>query len=84
MQPHTNERTDARQDAASATHTRANHARERALAAREAAEQATTAFARRTHHRVGDRYGQVARSHEHFARTLYLAAAPRRHDHAID
>jgi hypothetical protein len=76
MQPDTNERTDARHDAANAAQTRANTARERALAAREAAEQATTEYARRAHDRVADLYGELARRHEDFARTLRLGGGP--------
>jgi hypothetical protein len=76
MQPDTNERTGARHDAANAAQTRANTARERALAAREAAEQATTEYTRRGHHRVADLHGQLARSHEDFARTLRLGGRP--------
>jgi hypothetical protein len=72
MQPATNERTDARHEAANAALTRAHTARERALAAREAAEQATTEYARRAYHRVADLHGQLAVSHEDFARTLRL------------
>jgi hypothetical protein len=71
-QPDTNECTDARHYAANAAQTRANNARERALAPREAAEQATTAYARHAHHRVADLHGQLAVSHEDFARTLRL------------
>jgi hypothetical protein len=45
-------------------------ARERARAAREAAEQATTEYARRAYHRVADLHGQLALGHEDHARTL--------------
>jgi hypothetical protein len=76
MQPDTNERADARHYAANAAPTWANNARERALAPREPAEQATTEYARRAHHRVADLHGQLARSHEDFARTLRLGGGP--------
>ena len=70
MQPDTNERTDARPDIASAAQARADNARERALAARHAAEQATTEYARRCNHRVADLHGELAVSHEDFARRI--------------
>jgi hypothetical protein len=76
MQPDTNERSDARHEAANAAQTRAHTARERALAAREAAEQGTTEYARHAHHRVADLHGQLALSHEDFARTLRLGGGP--------
>jgi hypothetical protein len=76
MQPGTNERTDARHDAAtSAAQARGDDARERALAAREAAERATTEYARRAHHRVADVHRELALSHEDFARTLRRGGA---------
>jgi hypothetical protein len=49
---------------------RADDARRRALAAREAAERATTEYARRAHHRVADLHTELAISHEDVARTL--------------
>jgi hypothetical protein len=67
---------DARHDAANAAQTRANTARARALAAREAAEQATTDYARRAEHRVADLYSEIALSHEDFARTLRVGGGP--------
>jgi len=70
MQPDMNERTDARPDIASAARARADNARERALAARRAAEQATTEYARRSHHRIADLHGELAVSHEDFARRI--------------
>ena len=70
MQPDTNEPTGEPRDEVSAARTRASNARERALAAREAAEQATTEYARRAHQRVADLHGQLALSHDDFARTL--------------
>ena len=70
MQPDMHERTGERDDAASAAQTLADDARERARAAREAAEQATTEYARRAYHRVADLHGQLALGHEDHARTL--------------
>jgi hypothetical protein len=70
MQPDPNERTDARPDAASAAQARAHDARRRELAARHAAETATTDYARRAHHRVADLHGELAVSHEDFARRI--------------
>ena len=70
MQPDMNERTDAQHDAASAAQARADNARERALAARQAAEQATTEYARRSCHRVADLHDELAVSHEDFARRI--------------
>ena len=70
MQPDTNERTDARPDIASAAQARADNARERALAARQAAEHATTEYARRSHHRIADLHSELAVSHEDFARRI--------------
>jgi hypothetical protein len=65
-----NERGERRQDAAGVAQKRAANARERALAAREAADQATTEYARRAHGRVAELHTQLAVSHEDFARTL--------------
>jgi hypothetical protein len=60
MQPDTNERTEARHDApAPRTHAQMTLA-ERALAARHAAEQATTEYARRGYHRVADLHARAA------------------------
>jgi hypothetical protein len=71
MQPDADQPTGARPDAASTAQTRADDARQRALAAREAAERATTEYARGAHHRVADLHGELARRHEEdFARTL--------------
>src|SRR6185437_15022819 len=70
MRPDADERTDARPDIATAAQARAHTARERARAAREAAEQATTEYARRAHHRVADLHGELAVSHEDFARRV--------------
>jgi hypothetical protein len=69
-QPDTNDPADARPDVASAAQARADNARERALAARQAAEQATTEYARRSNHRVADLHDELAVSHEDFARRL--------------
>jgi hypothetical protein len=77
MQPDTNERTDARHDAASAAQARADSARERALAARQAAEQATTEYARRSSHRIADLHGELAVSHEDFARRVRFGGGGR-------
>jgi hypothetical protein len=70
MQPDINERTDARPDAANAAQARADNARKRALAARQAAEQATTEYARRSNHRVADLHDELAVSHHDFARRI--------------
>jgi hypothetical protein len=70
MQPDTNDREDARHDAASAAQARADNARERALAARRAAEHATTEYARRSNHRIADLHSDLAVSHEDFARRI--------------
>ena len=70
MQPDTNDPADARHDAARAAQARADNARERALAARRAAEHATTEYARRSHHRIADLHAELAVSHEDFARRV--------------
>jgi hypothetical protein len=44
--------------------------RERALAARQAADRATTEYARRAHERLAAVHMELALSHEDFARTL--------------
>ena len=75
MQPDTNDRADARHDAASAAQARADNARERALAARRAAEQATTEYTRRSHHRTADLHAELAVSHEDFARRVRFGDA---------
>ena len=49
---------------------RADDARRRAVAAREAAEQATTQYARLAHHRVADLHTELAVRHEDRARAL--------------
>ena len=70
MQREPNEPCDARPDLASSAQARADNARERALAARQAAEQATTEYARRCNHRVADLHDELAVSHEDFARRI--------------
>lgn len=70
MQPDMNQRTDARPGIASAAQARADNARERELAARQAAEQATTEYARRSNDRIADLHGELAVSHEDFARRI--------------
>jgi len=72
-QPDTNERTDARHDGASAAQARADNARKRALAARRAAEHATTDDARRSNHRTADLHAELAVSYEDFARRVRFA-----------
>jgi hypothetical protein len=76
MRPDTNQRADARHDAASAAQARADDARQRALAAREAADQATTEYARRGHHRVAALHGELTLSHDDYARKLRLGGGP--------
>jgi anti-sigma regulatory factor (Ser/Thr protein kinase) len=66
----TNGRIEARHDAVVAAQRRADNARRRAVAARDAAAQATTEYARRAHHRVAELHAQLAVSHDDFARTL--------------
>ncbi len=66
MQPDANER----QDTAGAAQARADDARRRALAARQAADRATTDHARRAHYRAADVYRELALSHEDFARRV--------------
>jgi hypothetical protein len=78
MQPDTNERTDARHDAASAAQARAHNARERALAARQAAEHATTEYTRRSHHRTADLHAELTVSPEDFARRVRFGDARER------
>jgi hypothetical protein len=70
MQPDIDERTDPRPDAANAAQERSDNARKRALAARQAAEQATTEYARRSNHRVADLHDELAVSHHDFARRI--------------
>ena len=70
MQPDTNDPADARHDGASAAQARADNARERALAARQAAEQATTEYARRSNHRIADLHDELAVSHVDFAHRI--------------
>jgi hypothetical protein len=67
-----NERGDPRHDAAGAAQLRAANARKRALAAREAANQATTEYARGAHRRVAELHMELALRHEDFARTLHV------------
>jgi hypothetical protein len=69
MQPD-HERPEAPDDAAGAAQTRAHDARERALVARHAAEQATTEYARRAHNRSAELNDELALSHEDSARRL--------------
>jgi hypothetical protein len=57
-------------DAAGEAATRADAARRRALAARDAAERATTEYARRTQERVADMHSALALSHDDHARAL--------------
>jgi hypothetical protein len=75
MQPDTNDPADARHDAASAAQARAHNARERALAARQAAEHATTEYTRRSHHRTADLHAELAVSHEDVARRVRFGDA---------
>lgn len=49
---------------------RADDARRRALAARDAAEQANTEYARLAYERVADLHGELAVSHDDLARRL--------------
>lgn len=67
-----NERGDLRHDAAGAAQIRAANARKRALAAREAANEATTEYARGAHRRVAELHMELALSHEDFARTVHV------------
>jgi hypothetical protein len=46
--------------------------RERALAARQAADRATTEYARRAHRRVAELHRELALSHEDFAHRVRL------------
>lgn len=78
MQHDPSRRTDARRSAAGVAQIRADDARQRALAAREAAEQATTEYARRAHHRVADLHAELALSYEDRARTLRSGGGPER------
>jgi hypothetical protein len=80
MQPDMNEPTDARHDAASAAQARADNARERALATRQAAEQATTDYARRSNHRIADLHGELTVSPRTSREGFASAAAARRRD----
>ena len=57
-------------DAAGQAETRADAARGRALAARDAAEHATTEYARRAQERVADIHSALALSHDDHARAL--------------
>jgi hypothetical protein len=75
MQPDTNDPADARHDAASAAQARAHNARERELAARRAAEHATTEYTRRSHHRTADLHAELAVSHQDFARRIRFGDA---------
>jgi hypothetical protein len=74
MQPDTSDPADARHDAAGAAQARADNARERALAARRAAEHATTEYTRRCNHRTADLHAELAVSHEDFARRVRFGA----------
>jgi hypothetical protein len=80
MQPD-NERRDARDDAATAAQARAHGARERAFVARQAAERATTEYARRAHNRSAELHDALALSHEDFVRALRPGGGPSRRLH---
>jgi hypothetical protein len=60
--------------AASAAQMRADDARRRAVAARQAAERASTEYARRVQQRVADIHSELALSHDDYARTLRRGA----------
>jgi hypothetical protein len=70
MKPDTNKRPDARDNAAGAAQARAHDARERAVVARHAAEQAGTEYARRAYGRSAELHDELALSHEDSARRL--------------
>ena len=63
---------DANEDThpAVAARRRADDARRRALAARDAAEQANTEYARLAYERVADLHGELAVSHDDLAHRL--------------
>ena len=67
MQP---DRPEAPGQAAAKAHARADDSRRRAAAARQAAEGATTEYARRAHQRVADMHTELAQSHEDSAQRL--------------
>lgn len=75
MTPDANERPGARDDAAGAAQARAYDARERAVAARHAAEQATTEYARRAYSRTAELHDELALSHEDSVRRLRSGGA---------
>jgi hypothetical protein len=75
MKPDANERPGARDGAAGAARARAHDARERAVAARHAAEQATTEYARRAYGRSAELHDELALSHEDSARRLRSGGA---------
>jgi hypothetical protein len=60
-------------DAAGEAETRADAARWRALAARDAAERATTEYARRAQERVANMHSELALIHDDHARALRRA-----------
>jgi hypothetical protein len=80
MSIETNGAGNARHDAAAVAQRRADEARRRSTAALEAADQATTEYARRAHHRVADLHDQLALTHEDHARSLRAALAGDSHD----
>jgi hypothetical protein len=66
---------EERRAAAAAALSRAESARGRASAARQARDQATTEYARRSQSRVADLNAAIARHHEDLARRLRLGGA---------
>jgi hypothetical protein len=78
MQPDEKQQGGVPTDDAVVARKRAHDARRRALAARQAAEQATTEYARRAHGRVADIHSALALSHDDHARTLGHAGDPDR------
>jgi hypothetical protein len=63
-------RADEPHQRAAAAEARADAARGRAVAAREAANEATTEYARGSHRRVADFHAGLARVHEEVARAI--------------
>jgi hypothetical protein len=76
MQSNQNQQGGSPAEDAGVARKRADDARRRALAARQAAEQATTEYARRAHARVADIHGELALSHDDYARALGRAGDP--------
>jgi hypothetical protein len=76
VQPDKNRQGGLPTDGAGVARKRAEDARRRALVARQAAEQATTEYARRAHGRVADIHSALALSHDDYARTLGRAGDP--------